>query len=142
MLSRKKARESVYKLIFEYLFLKKPNEKSLTIFTSAYISEEDYKYIQTVYYGVIEHFDEIVAIITQFTTRFSITRIFKLDLAALLLAIFEMKYLPNIPMSVSISEAVDLVKLYSTEKSNQYVNGILSSVYKMLNNESDNKNDG
>lgn len=133
MLSRKKAREAVYKLIYEYLFFNKANEKSLAIVSSAEINERDLEYIRTVYYGVIEHRDDLNDIIEQFTNKFSINRIFKLDLAALLLAVYEMKYMPEIPMSVSISEAVELVKIYSTEKSHQYVNGILSSVYKMLN---------
>jgi len=43
-----------------------------------------------------------------------------------------MKYIEDIPLSVSINEAVELSKTYSTEKSNQFVNGILSSVYKEI----------
>ena len=70
-----------------------------------------------------------------FSNGFNIDRIYKLDLAALLLATYEMKYMDDIPLSVSISEAVELVKTYSTEKSNSFVNGILSSVYKSLTNE-------
>ena len=54
------------------------------------------------------------------------------DMAAKLIAAYEMKYMDDIPLSVSISEAVELVKTYSTEKSYSYVNGILSSVYKEL----------
>ncbi|MFA5450321.1 MAG: transcription antitermination factor NusB [Clostridia bacterium] len=133
MLSRKKARDFVYKLIYEYLFLGQINEKSLSIFTSANIAEEDLKYVKNVYYGVVNKYDELIAIIEGYAGKFPVSRIFRLDLAALLLAVYEMKYMPDIPMSVSISEAVALVKEYSTEKSNQYVNGILSSVYKNLN---------
>jgi N utilization substance protein B len=59
-------------------------------------------------------------------------RIFRPDLAAMLIAIYEMKYMDDIPMSVSINEAIEIVKRYSTEKSGKYVNGILSSVYKEL----------
>ena len=43
-----------------------------------------------------------------------------------------MKYMDDIPLNVSISEAVELVKIYSTEKSHAFVNGILSSVYKNI----------
>ena len=42
--------------------------------------------------------------------------------------------MPDIPMSVSISEAVELVKTFSTEKSPTFVNGLLASVYKELSN--------
>jgi|AGTN01.1.fsa_nt_gi transcription antitermination factor NusB len=135
MLSRKKARDSVYKLIYEYLFLNKINEKSLAIATAPEMSKSDLEYIHAAYYGVVEKKDELLAQISEFTNKFPINRIFKLDLAALLLATYEMLYMDDIPMSVSISEAVELVKEYSTEKSNQYVNGILSSIYKKLNGE-------
>jgi N utilization substance protein B len=133
MLSRKKARDTAYKLIYEYLFLKEPNEKSLLILTSIEISQDDLEYINAVYYGIIQHYDELLEIIGLFADKFKTDRIFRLDLAALLLAIYEMKYMRGIPHSVAISEAVELVKTYSTEKSHKYVNGILSSVYKMLN---------
>jgi N utilization substance protein B len=132
MLSRKKARDAVYKLIYEYLFLGEENPKSLEMIMSADISESDYEYIQNVYRGVIDKYPELVAIIERYSDKFALHRIFKLDLAALLLAIYEMKYMKDIPHSVSISEAVELVKTYSTEKSHQYVNGILSSVNKEL----------
>lgn len=138
MLSRKKARDGVYKLIYEFLFQKEANSKSLEIISSADMQEQDYEYIRTVYLGVIEKYDELAAIIERYSDKFAFNRIYKLDLAAMLLAIYEMKYMPDIPMSVSISEAVELVKLYSTEKSHQYVNGILSSVYKELNSDANN----
>jgi N utilization substance protein B len=110
MLSRKKARDAVYKLIYEYLFLGEENPKSLEMIMSADISESDYEYIQNVYRGVIDKYPELVAIIERYSDKFALHRIFKLDLAALLLAIYEMKYMKDIPHSVSISEAVELVK--------------------------------
>lgn len=138
MLSRKKARDAVYKLIYEYLFLKEENHKSLDMITSVNMDEKDYEYIRSVYFGVIGNYDGLIEYIQKYSDKFALNRIYKLDLAALLLAIYEMKYMPDIPMSVSISEAVELVKIYSTEKSNQYVNGILSSVYKELTEDANN----
>ncbi|MDD3946378.1 MAG: transcription antitermination factor NusB [Clostridia bacterium] len=133
MLSRKKARDTVYKLIYEYLFLKETNNKSLEIVTGVDMAQKDYEYICSAYLGVIDHYDELTAYIEKYSDKFALNRIYRPDLAALILAVYEMKYMPDIPMSVSISEAVELVKIYSTEKSHQYVNGILSSVYKELN---------
>ena len=72
--------------------------------------------------------------IEKYAVGFKPDRIFKADMAALMLAIYEMKYMPDIPMSVSISEAVELVKTFSTEKSPTFVNGLLASVYKELSN--------
>ena len=137
MLSRKKARDAVYKLIYEYLFLKEKNNKSLDIVTGVDIAEKDYEYIRATYLGVIENYGILTEYIERYSDKFALSRIYKPDLAALLLAIYEMKFMSDIPMSVSISEAVELVKTYSTEKSHQYVNGILSSVYKELNQDAD-----
>ena len=94
--------------------------------------------MRTVYEGVIDKYSDLTSYIEKYSDKFSLNRIYRPDLAALLLAIYEMKYMKDIPMSVSISEAVELVKTYSTEKSHQYVNGILSSVYKELTKDADN----
>lgn len=129
---RKKARDGVYKLIYEFLFSGEANERTFAIMTSADMPAEELDYIKRAYYGVIEHIDELKSIVAQYAVGFDISRIYKPDLAALVLAIFEMKYMDDIPLNVSISEAVELVKIYSTEKSHAFVNGILSSVYKNI----------
>ncbi len=132
-MSRKIARESVYKLVFEYLFSNKPNQRTFEILSSIELAEVDKKYMTETYYGIIEKYDWLISQIEELSEGFSLERIFKPDLAALLLALYEMHFMPDIPHSVSIAEAVELVKRYSTDKSNQYVNGVLSSVYKKLN---------
>lgn len=131
---RKKARSCAYQLIFASLFSENKVNKLLLekIIQESKLNEES-DYINAVYYGVISKYDEIVSIISNYAIGFKIDRIYKTDFAALLLAIYEMKYVDSIPLNVSISEAVELVKIFSTEKSSSYVNGILSSVYKDLN---------
>lgn len=132
-MSRKLARECTYKLVFEFLFNKTINKRTYEIFESSDLDEGDIAYMQKAYLGVVTNYNELMSIIAKYSEGFSEDRIYRTDLSALLLAIYEMKYMPDIPMSVSISEAVELVKKYSTEKSNQFVNGILSTVYKQLN---------
>lgn len=129
---RKKSRDSVYKLIYEYLFSGEVNEKTLSLMLVGDMPMSEIDYINTVYHGVIDNIDSLKATVKEYARTFDIDRIYKLDLAALLLAIYEMKYMDDIPMGTSICEAVELVKLYSTEKSNVFVNGVLSSVYKEL----------
>lgn len=132
---RKKSREAAYKLIFEALFSDfLPNKTSLDNIILSEGLQEDKDYIEIVYFGVLEKHKELMEIISKFAIGFKIERIYKADLAALFLAIYEMKYMDDIPLNVSIAEAVELVKRYSTEKSSRYVNGILSSVFKEINN--------
>lgn len=130
--SRKRARDSAYKLVFEYLFLGRENPKTLAIVTAVDMPGSEQEYIEKVYHGVIEHADELKVLISKYALNFKSDRIFLADMAAMLIAAYEMKYMDDIPLGVSISEAVELVKTYSTEKSYSYVNGILSSVYKEL----------
>lgn len=133
-MSRKIARESTYKLIFEFLFSNRANKKTFDMFYALELSDRDKEYMVSTYKGVLTHYSELISTIGEFTENFSIDRIFKADLAALLLASYEMLYDESIPHSVSISEAIELVKMYSTEKSHQYVNGILSGLYRKLTN--------
>lgn len=60
----------------------------------------------------------------------------KVDLTILRLAIFEMKYMPDIPNNVAISEAVRLAKKYSTDESRSYINAILGNIDREVLNES------
>ena len=131
-MSRKVATEYAYKLVFEYLFSKTPNPRTYNIFACADLDENDIKYLEKIYNGVIGKYDSLVKIISEYSQGFELNRIYKTDLSALLIAVYEMKYMDDIPLSVSISEAVLLVKKYSTERSNSFVNGILSSVYKNI----------
>ena len=131
-MSRKVAREYAYKLVFEFLFSNATNSRTYQLFACADLDEKDVEYLENVYFGIAKKYDELINVVSEFSHGFNIDRIYKTDLSALLIAIYEMKYIDDIPLSVSINEAVILVKKYSTDKSNSFVNGILSSVYKSL----------
>ena len=131
-MSRKTSRENLYKLVFEYLFNKDANSPSLDIMLSSPdLSTDDVEYITSSYKGVISNYNELLSLIGSCAHGYVIDRIYKPDLAALLVATYEMIY-TDIPKLVAISEAVELVKTYSVEKSYAFVNGVLSSVYKEI----------
>ena len=135
-MSRKVARENVYKLVFEYLFYDELNQTSLELMLlDSNLSEDDKQYIIKVYEGVAANKDDLLQIIAKHSKGFAIDRIFRPDLAALLVATYELKYMKDVPGPVAISEAVDLVKLYSTKKSYSFVNGVLASIYKEIQEE-------
>jgi len=134
-MSRKNAREIAFKLTFEYLFSNTVNNKTVEMLClDKSLTEEDKQYIDAVYNGVVEHFDEFSALIDKYAAGFKLERIYKPDLAVLLFAIYEIKYMPDIPNAVTINEAIELVKAYSDKKSYSFVHGILTSVIKEVNN--------
>lgn len=127
-MSRSSAREKVFKLIFEYTFSLEEDDGLLEEYISECKDEADY--ISEVYHGVLSKYNELCSFIAEKSQGFKFDRIYKVDLAILLLALYEIKYIDSIPVKVSVNEALNLSKVYSTESSYKFINGILSSMVK------------
>ncbi len=78
--------------------------------------------------GALEHRDEVDAIIKKHAKNWELHRIAVVDRNILRLAIYEMLHREDIPPIVSINEAVDIAKKFSTQDSGKFVNGILDKV--------------
>lgn len=130
-MTRKQAREEAFILIFEKEFNDNSIEDILETAAEARDLVPD-DYINRVFKGVYDSLLELDSLISESLVGWSITRISKTALCIMRLAIFEMKYIEEIPLSVSINEAVELCKKYATENDASFVNGILSTVAKAL----------
>ena len=135
-MSRKNARETLYKLVFEYLFTREVNEQTMgLLFLDASLTEDDKEYIDKCYRGIADHYDELTRYVVKYATGYAtVDRLVKGDLTAMLISVYELLYAPEIPASVSISEAVELVKQFSTSKSSGFVNGVLASINREVRN--------
>ncbi|MBE6636391.1 MAG: transcription antitermination factor NusB [Ruminococcaceae bacterium] len=127
-MERRKAREAVLALLFEREF-KKEEDPALTV----RLAEEnrDIKaddYVERVYFGVMDHRDEIDGLITSRSIGWKTNRMTKISLTVMRIAVYEMKYCEDIPFSVSINEAVELTKRFDDEKAPAFVNGVLNGV--------------
>ena len=80
------------------------------------------------------HQEELDAIIEPKLKKWKLNRISKVSLAALRLAVSELHYEENIPVSVVINEAVELTKRFSGEEDASFVNGVLANIAKDLEN--------
>jgi len=135
-MSRKVARETVYKMLFASKFYDnvdiKPDFEALFEVASEgnTIEGEDKNYIQKTFDGVIANLTDITNIVMSKIQTYKTSRIYPADMVALVLATYELKFSKDIPAKVVINESVNLVKKYSTEKSATFVNGVLSSVLK------------
>ena len=78
--------------------------------------------------GVADHIEDLDAAIDEVSTRWRVARMPPVDRAILRLGLYELRFEPNTPMAVVVSEAVRLAKVYSTERSGAFVNGILSKL--------------
>ena len=80
------------------------------------------------------HQEELDAIIEPKLKKWKLNRISKVSLAALRLAVSELHYEENIPVSVVINEAVELTKRFSGKEDASFVNGVLANIAKDLEN--------
>ena len=78
--------------------------------------------------GTLENLDRIDNIIREHATNWKLDRIALVDKNILRLAIYELIYRDDIPPSVTINEAVEIAKKFSTPRSGKFVNGILDKV--------------
>ena len=78
--------------------------------------------------GTLEHRAEIDEVIQRHATNWSVSRMAAVDRNVLRLAVYEMLHRQDIPPVVSINEAVDIAKKFSTHDSGKFVNGILDKV--------------
>ena len=88
------------------------------------------EYVNKVYLCLAENVDEIDGIIDKYSMNWKVSRMPAVDLAILRLALTEILFIDSIPESVSINEAVELAKNFSTDKSAKFVNGLLGKVVK------------
>ena len=133
-MTRKQAREEAFILIFEKEFKDAPSEEILSVAEEVRDIKAD-DYIKNVFFGVFENLEKIDDIISKYAVGWSVSRITKTTLAVLRLAIYEINYCSDIPVSVSINEAVELTKKYATKDDASFVNGILSTVEKANGND-------
>lgn len=132
-MNRSEMRENAFKLIYSLEIQKIENvEEQIELFyESNKITEvETKKYISDVIFGINKNEQQILKEIEKnLKEDWKLSRITKMDLSILKLAIYEIKY-NEIPYKVAINEAVELAKKYGEDKSKNFVNGILASIVK------------
>ena len=100
--------------------------------TGGDIPEDDREYIRNKYESIVEHLPEIDEMIGKAAKGWSLSRIGKVELSVLRLAVYEMLFDEETPSGVAINEAVELSKLYGSDDSYKFVNGVLGGVAKTL----------
>jgi N utilization substance protein B len=130
-MNRRQAREEAFILVFEKHFNSLTTDEILEIAGEVRDLKPD-DYIKTVFTGIYDNLELLDNTISENSIGWKIARISKTSLCILRLAIFEIKFMDDIPVSVSINEAVELAKKYSTPEDASFINGILSTVSKSL----------
>lgn len=134
-MARIKARELAFKLVFEDLFgIHTAKEMFGGLFEEEKdykaINQEDIEYIEWVRASVAEHAQELDEIITQHAQGWALDRLDKVDLAIMRLAVCEMLYRQDVTNAIAINAAVELAKIYASDNSPSFINGVLGAIAK------------
>lgn len=133
-ITRHDIRESEFIFVFEKSFRDEPVSELLDLSwdnEAVTITDEVKETVE----GVFSHLEELDEVISRFSTKRSIARIPKINLSALRLAVYEIKFKGNIaPVRVVINEAVGLVKKYAQDADVSFVNGVLGAYARSLEN--------
>ena len=126
-MTRTQAREQAFLLLFEQSFHHDPIANRIADAAEARDLHADDYALQAVD-AVEAHLAELDECIAAYSKGWRIERLSRVALTALRLALAEMRYFDDVPVSVSINEAVELCKRYATQDDAAFVNGILGSV--------------
>ena len=128
-MTRRELRENTFKMLFRIEFYE-ANELSeqMRLFEeeNSGLKEEDISYIRNKCEDIIAHLEEIDGAVNEVSEGWKTSRMGKVDLTLIRLAVYEIRYEEEIPYKVSINEAVELAKKYGTDDSPSFVNGILA----------------
>ena len=134
MVSRKLAREMAVEFLFQIQFHREDIKEQVENFLDSMEDlrdgvDFDKDYFFEIVNGVINCQEEIDGIISaKAKDGWTLERIAKVDLSILRVAIYEMKHRTDIPVSVSINEAVEIAKKFSAVESSGFINGLLAQV--------------
>ena len=131
-MNRKTARENAFLLLFEGA--SKNDETAEEIFEKATVSRElecD-EYVKDVFFGVYTNARVIEECINECLVGWKKERVSLSSKALLRLAVYEMMFMEDIPVKVSINEAVELSKKYDDDKAYMFVNGVLNAAAEAL----------
>ena len=97
------------------------------------MSPEDETYITDKYDRIVERLSELDELINSASKGWKTNRLGKVELTILRLAVYEMKFDEDIPVSVAINEAVELAKKFGQEESASFINGVLAKLAQTTN---------
>ena len=92
-MSRRESRDRAFKLIFEYIFTREIDEDLLNDYLTEVVDDQEQEYLKDIYFGVAGKFDYLVSKIEKFSIGFKAKRIYKIDLAIMMLSCLSLSLL-------------------------------------------------
>ncbi|MBI4872366.1 MAG: transcription antitermination factor NusB [Candidatus Riflebacteria bacterium] len=123
---RSQSRQVAMQILFQSSLVETDLTEALAYFRSEHeVERKVLDFARELIEGTLLHQEELDACVTPFLEKWDLDRLGNVERAILRLAAFEFLYRPEIPAKVSINEAVELAKEFSTDESAKFVNGVL-----------------
>jgi N utilization substance protein B len=127
--TRRKSREIAIQILYQFEMNRTDLDEGLKLFWAEHPNSKEVSgFAEYLVRGVDDNKDEIDSIIVNAASNWSLKRISPVDRGILREAIFEFIFCKDIPYKVSLNEAIEMGKKFSSEKSGSFINGILDSV--------------
>ena len=128
---RRLGREGEFQGLYALEISSEPKEKVLADILNRYsFNIKIQTFISDLFFKTVENKTWLEKVIIRHLDNWEINRIALLDKLILQMAISELYFMDDVPPKVTLSEAIEIAKRYSTEESSSFVNGILNAVYK------------
>lgn len=134
-MTRSEEREQAFLFVFEKAFNMEIPEDDIIAFAEEARVLEPSLFATMLFKETYKNLEEIDGIIEKFAIGWSKSRISKVALSVLRLAICEIRFVPSVPNGVSVNEAVELAKKYATSDDAAYINGILGAYIRSMSDE-------
>ena len=132
--TRRKARTIALQALYEVdSVARRPEAVLERILSEAGLSEESGAFVRELVEGTLRNRDDIDGNIHKFAPAWPVEQIAVVDRNILRLAIFEILFDNKVPVKVAVSEAVELAKIFGSENSAKFINGVLGSVSTLAN---------
>jgi len=133
-MKRRKAREYALQILYQYeLKSTESSDKIIKEFWKEYsVHPKIRHFTEILVKGTIKHLKEIDSIISSVSEHWSMNRMAVVDKNILRFATYELLYIEEIPAAVTINEAIEISKKYSTKESSIFINGLLDRIAKKI----------
>ena len=129
MKQRSRARELALQTLYQVDLTQDYDRERIDAFLNGQESEEEPReFARSLVYGTLDNQEEIDAMITEVTQNWAISRMAVIDRNVLRIATHELLHREDIPPKVSVNEAIEIGKRFSTTNSGAFINGILDKI--------------
>jgi len=140
MHQRRKAREVALQVLYELDVQMIGLGEAIELFWANFeASEEARKFSSLLIEGTWNNREQIDSLISDSSENWTIARMSRVDKSILRMAVYELLFCRDIPPKVTLNEAIDLGKVYGSENSGAFINGILDALYGKLRNKDENQ---